>query len=118
MPDLAGLVRRGRQMLLANRERAQQSTTGDLRRDRRTWVYRRERAGCLRCGTPVRIDQLAPSGYERTVYWCPSCQPVTSMRMTSFCSMRRLSPSGVSSAITLPVSMMPMRSESWSASSM
>ena len=78
VPDLAGLVRRGRQMLMANRERSQQSTTGELRRDRRTWVYRRERTGCLRCGTPVQVDQLAPTGYERTVYWCPSCQPATS----------------------------------------
>jgi endonuclease-8 len=77
VPDLAGLVRRGRQMLMTNKERSQQSTTGELRRDRRTWVYRREHTGCLRCGTPVQVDQLAPTGYERTVYWCPSCQPAS-----------------------------------------
>lgn len=45
-------------------------------RPSRHWVYGRQREGCLRCGGPVRIDALGPeSETERTVYWCPHCQP-------------------------------------------
>mgnify|MGYP005848445799 CR=1 FL=1 len=38
-----------------------------------------------------------------------ACQPLTSRRMISFCSMRRLSPSGVSRAMILPASMIQRR---------
>lgn len=46
------------------------------------FVYRRERAGCLRCGGPVRQEDLAdpaetePSGpvQSRQLWWCPRCQ--------------------------------------------
>lgn len=41
------------------------------------WVYGREHQPCLRCGTPVRRGLLGPaSGLEdRTIYFCPECQP-------------------------------------------
>ena len=70
--DLARLVRRARQMLDQNKERAEQSTTGDLRRGRRHWVYRRDRQACLRCQTVIEVSQNAEG---RATYWCPSCQP-------------------------------------------
>lgn len=73
VPDLARLVRRAKSMLEHNKERAEQSTTGELGRGRRTWVYRQET--CLRCGTPVRVEMIGPAGRERAAYWCPSCQP-------------------------------------------
>jgi endonuclease-8 len=76
--DVAGLtrlVRRAKQMLELNKERAVQSTTGDLRERERMWVYRRDRSPCRRCGTPIRVDQRGPAGRERAAYWCPSCQP-------------------------------------------
>ena len=44
------MVRRGKQMLEVNKERALQSTTGNLREP--LWVYRRDQAACRRCGTP------------------------------------------------------------------
>jgi len=72
--DLTRLVRRARQLLEANRERVEMVTTGEVRRGRRTWVYRQR--ACLRCGTPVEIGRLGPEGRERTAYWCPSCQHV------------------------------------------
>lgn len=51
----------------------------DRRRQRgrtpRFWVYGRQRAGCLRCGGPIRVEALdRGSTPERTVYWCPHCQ--------------------------------------------
>ena len=73
--DLPRLVRRARLMLEANKERAIQSTTGDLRPRERMWVYRRDKSPCRRCGTPILVDMLGEPGRERAAYWCPSCQP-------------------------------------------
>jgi endonuclease VIII len=73
--DLARVVRRARQMLLLNKDRAVQATTGDLREGRRMWVYRRERQPCRRCGTPVRVEMVGEPGRERASYWCERCQP-------------------------------------------
>lgn len=75
VPDPARLVRRARQMLQLNKERAVQSTTGDLRPRERMWVYRRDRSPCRRCGTPVRVAMRGEPGRERAAYWCPTCQP-------------------------------------------
>lgn len=73
--DLPRLVRRAQLMLEHNKERAQQSTTGDLRRGRQTWVYRRDGSPCRRCGTTVEVTMLGPLDRERAAYWCPRCQP-------------------------------------------
>jgi endonuclease VIII len=75
VPDLPRLVRRARAALDANKERVEQTLTGDLRRGRQTWVYRREGQPCRRCGTTVRADVQGAAGRERPTYWCPSCQP-------------------------------------------
>ncbi|MGZ4448963.1 MAG: DNA-formamidopyrimidine glycosylase family protein [Nocardioides sp.] len=75
VPDLPRLVRRAKQVLDLNKERAVQSTTGDLRERERMWVYRRDDRPCRRCGTPVRVTMFGPAGRERAAYWCPSCQP-------------------------------------------
>jgi endonuclease VIII len=74
-PDLRRLVRRARQMLDLNKERAVQSTTGNLRERERTWVYRRDRSPCRRCGTPVVVAMRGPAERQRASYWCPRCQP-------------------------------------------
>ncbi len=54
------LVRRARLVLDANKERVEQTTTGDTRRGHRTWVYRRDRQPCRRCGTTVRVAEQGP----------------------------------------------------------
>jgi endonuclease-8 len=74
--DLLRMVRRAKAMLEANKERAEQTTTGNLRRGRRTWVYRRERESCWRCNTPIVVELQGEAGRERASYWCPSCQPL------------------------------------------
>lgn len=76
VPDLARLVQRARQMLGLNVERAVQSTTGNLRDGERMWVYRRDKAACRRCGTPIAVEMQGTAGRERAAYWCPRCQPV------------------------------------------
>ena len=88
VPDLARLVRRARTVLEANKDRAEQSTTGDLRRGQRMWVFGRDRQPCRRCGTQIRLAMQGPgqpapdaaqksrqAGAERATYWCPTCQP-------------------------------------------
>ncbi len=75
VPDVPRLVDRAQRLLLANRVRAEQSTTGDLRTGRRAWVFERVHQACRRCGTPIRTEEFGPAGQERRSYWCPNCQP-------------------------------------------
>lgn len=75
VPDLRRLADRAHQLLMANRERFDRTTTGERRAGRRLWVYGR-RGPCLRCGTPISRADLGPPGQERPTYWCPSCQPL------------------------------------------
>lgn len=75
VPEPAALVRQARRMLEANKQRVEQPTTGDLRRGRQHWVYRRDRQSCRRCGTRVRVGMQGVEGQERATYWCPTCQP-------------------------------------------
>jgi endonuclease VIII len=75
VPNLRRMVQRGQQLLFANRWRAEQSTTGDLRPNRRAYVYERPGQPCRRCGTPIQTEEFGPPGQERRSYWCPRCQP-------------------------------------------
>jgi endonuclease VIII len=68
--DPLRLVSRARDMLWANRFRANRCTTGDTRAGRQVWVYGRNGQACRRCGTPINYDD---SG-ARVAYWCPACQ--------------------------------------------
>ncbi|QKJ18427.1 Fpg/Nei family DNA glycosylase [Microbacterium hominis] len=74
--DAAGVVDLGARMIRANRDRADRTFTGDSRRGRTTWVYRREGRPCRRCGTLILGGALgADPTRERIVFWCPRCQP-------------------------------------------
>lgn len=73
--DLLHTVRRAKRLLEANKERVEQTTTGDLRRGRQMWVYRRDRQACRRCGGRILVDMHGVRGRERATYWCPHCQP-------------------------------------------
>jgi endonuclease VIII len=75
VPDLTRLVRRAQLVLEANKERVEQSTTGDLRRGRTMWVFRRDKQPCRRCGTTIRVAMQGDELVERATYWCPTCQP-------------------------------------------
>lgn len=88
VPDVPALLRQAKRVLEANKLRTAQATTGDTRRGRQLWVYRRDKQPCRRCGTPVRVAMQGPVGLgpgaeqesrqasqERATYWCPRCQP-------------------------------------------
>jgi endonuclease-8 len=73
--DAAGLMGLAHRVILANRDRLERSTTGDLRRGRRTWVHGRENEPCRRCGTLVRQGSLGDTELtQRQTFFCPSCQ--------------------------------------------
>ena len=72
---LPRVVQRAHLLLGANRARPEQSTTGDLRRGRRAYVFERPGQPCRRCGTSILTEEFGPPGQERRSYWCPRCQP-------------------------------------------
>jgi endonuclease-8 len=77
--DAAAAVDLARTLLARNAWRPQQSTTGELRRGAQNWVYSRTGRPCLRCGSGVRSGRLGDPRrpeQDRTVYFCPSCQPM------------------------------------------
>jgi endonuclease VIII len=65
------LVELSHKLLLANRGRWTQATTGSLRRGQEVYVYGRAGAPCRRCGTLVERETQD----ERVTFWCPRCQP-------------------------------------------
>ncbi|MCW2811069.1 MAG: putative glycosylase [Friedmanniella sp.] len=73
--DLPRVVHRAKQLLYANRWRTEQTTTGDLRNGRRTYVFERAQLPCRRCGTLIETEEFGPVTQERRSYWCPRCQP-------------------------------------------
>ncbi|MCU1590919.1 MAG: Fpg/Nei family glycosylase [Frankiales bacterium] len=74
VPDLRGLVEVGRRLMLANRGRIEQSTTGSLRRGETHWVFERTGRPCRRCSTPIASAEQGEVPYQRLSYWCPHCQ--------------------------------------------
>ena len=76
VPNLRRVVQRGQQLLYANRWRPEQSTTGDLRPNKRAYVFERPGQPCRRCGTPIRTEEFGTAGQARRSYWCPRCQPL------------------------------------------
>ncbi len=74
VPDLAGVVNRARTLMLANRHRPEQSTTGSTRRGEDHWVAGRKGRPCRRCGTRILLGDQGPDTQERVTWWCPRCQ--------------------------------------------
>ncbi|MBM9835099.1 Fpg/Nei family DNA glycosylase [Rhodococcus hoagii] len=77
VPDLPKVVDLAHRVLRANRDRPVRVTTGDRRPGRRDWVYGRGGKPCLRCGTPIAAAEFGEEpGRERSIFWCPNCQPL------------------------------------------
>lgn len=72
---LPQLVDKARRLLVLNKDRADQTTTGNQRRGAQLWVYARRSQPCRRCGTKIRAVESRESTIERVTYWCPRCQP-------------------------------------------
>ena len=75
VPDPARAVALSRELLMRNKDRPEQSTTGELGRGRQHWVFERPNQRCFRCGTRIRVGEQGDGVYARVAYWCPRCQP-------------------------------------------
>lgn len=73
--DADRAVALARKLLLANAWRQEQSTTGELKHGRRTFVYDRSRHGCFRCGGRVLVATQGTAALARPTWFCPRCQP-------------------------------------------
>ena len=86
--SLHSVVGTARELLMRNRDRASQATTGDERRAH--YVYGRRRGRCYRCHSRIQVASAIDtepwraestrtsdrgSANEQTVFWCPTCQP-------------------------------------------
>ncbi|HEV8023604.1 MAG TPA: DNA-formamidopyrimidine glycosylase family protein [Candidatus Nanopelagicales bacterium] len=77
--DREAVLERARTLMMGNRDRASQSTTGDERRAH--FVYGRAGQRCRRCGSKIlaqRVDSRnrdSGAANEQRVAWCPGCQP-------------------------------------------
>lgn len=74
VPNLRKLLDRAKRALEVNKLRPEQTTTGDLRSGRRTWVYGRGGEPCRRCGATIAVTRLGPALQERITFSCPRCQ--------------------------------------------
>ena len=72
LTDPLRVATRARDMLWANRNRWNRTTTGNRRGGQDLWVYGRAGEPCRRCGTPIRRAEASEE--DRVTYWCPSCQ--------------------------------------------
>jgi endonuclease-8 len=72
VPALVALIHR---LIEANRDRAVQSTTGDLRPGRQQYVHARSGRPCRRCGATIRVAEIGRPPTARPAFYCPRCQP-------------------------------------------
>lgn len=72
--DVDALVDLLHRLLVANRDRAVQSTTGDLRPGRVQYVHARSGRPCRQCGTTVRVAAIGQAPTDRVAFYCPRCQ--------------------------------------------
>lgn len=74
-PTVVRLVTRAQRLIDANRAHAIPSSTGVRRHGHETYAHGRRGKPCRRCGTPIRLEWAGPPTQERTMYFCPLCQP-------------------------------------------
>ncbi|WP_338748056.1 Fpg/Nei family DNA glycosylase [Janibacter alittae] len=72
--ELTALVDRVHTMMVRGHSLAVQSSTGERRADRRSFVHARVGHPCRRCGTTIRVADLGVGAHQRVFFSCPSCQ--------------------------------------------
>ncbi|WP_432513995.1 DNA-formamidopyrimidine glycosylase family protein [Kineococcus sp. SYSU DK001] len=72
--DPAAFVALVHRLLDLNKDRADQVTTGDLRRGRQNFAHARSGLPCLRCAGTVRVAMIGRPPQDRTAFYCPGCQ--------------------------------------------
>jgi endonuclease-8 len=74
LEDPAQFVALVHRLLNLNKDRADQVTTGDLRRGRQNFAHARSGLPCLRCAGTVRVAPIGTPPQDRTAFYCPGCQ--------------------------------------------
>ena len=74
LEDPAQFVALVHRLLDLNKDRADQVTTGDLRRGRQNFAHARSGLPCLRCAGTVRVAPIGTPPQDRTAFYCPGCQ--------------------------------------------
>jgi len=72
--DVRAVLERAHRLLELNKNRAAQSTTGELGVGKEQWVFERGGKPCRRCGSRIKSGLLGTRTQQRFVYWCPKCQ--------------------------------------------
>ena len=72
--DLDATLDKARNLLRAGTRQAVQSTTGEYRRGRTTYVHARAGLPCRRCGSTVRVASIGTLPVQRVMFYCPQCQ--------------------------------------------
>jgi endonuclease-8 len=72
--DLDALVDLVLRLILANRDRVGQVTTGDARPGQEQWVHARSGRPCRRCRSTVRVARIGAPPTDRVAFYSPSCQ--------------------------------------------
>jgi endonuclease-8 len=74
---LAGLVAIGTALIRVNAERGPQNTTGRKLATDDRWVHGAGRRLCPVCGVRLEYLDAEASPWQRSITWCPRCQPDT-----------------------------------------
>ncbi|MFT3876321.1 MAG: DNA glycosylase [Propioniciclava sp.] len=72
--ELVALAVRAQKLIAGSLRYPLSTSTGDTRRGRETYVYRRLRQPCRRCGTPVSAGMVGTPPQDRNLFYCPTCQ--------------------------------------------
>jgi endonuclease-8 len=75
--DIAALVAKAQRLMRVSAVTGVRQTTGRDNPAARLWVYGRAGQPCRRCATPVSRARQGP--HARSTYWCPRCQPHTTL---------------------------------------
>jgi endonuclease-8 len=84
------LVAIGTALIRSNAERGPQNTTGRRLATDARWVHGVRRGRCPICGTALHHLSGEQSRWDRSITWCPDCQPPTDRRVVDMTRARRL----------------------------
>lgn len=87
---LGDLVAVGTALIRVNAERGFQNTVGKRLNSDARWVHGVGRRPCPVCGDRLDYRSAEESAWDRSITWCPSCQPLQPERIVDLRRARRL----------------------------
>lgn len=87
LADLAGV---GTALIRTNAQRRSQNTTGRRLNTDARWVHGIGRRPCPICGSRLSYRSERDSSWQRSITWCPSCQPLCDRARVDLARTHRL----------------------------